>query len=169
MTGLEIFLTILFSFILIALTFWVGRFFTGGVSRRWNRHKAETVDQWQAEGIEFRRGPVGGQFGGLESMESKNVVTGIGFVVLTQKDLRVTHAPSFGVWLIPYKQIKGVTLQPAFMGKQSKKTPFIVVRFKQGGKSDKIGFQVREPEAWAEELGRYARVSVKDLREENKT
>jgi hypothetical protein len=51
------------------------------------------------------------------------------------------------------------------MGKQSNKTPFIVVRFKPGKKTDKVGFQVREPEAWAEELARYARVSVKDMRE----
>ena len=41
---------------------------THTISRRWNKHKAETVDKWEAEGIEFVRGPSGGQFGGLESM-----------------------------------------------------------------------------------------------------
>lgn len=165
MTGLEIFFTILFSFILIALTLWAARFFTGGISRRWNKHKAETVDQWEAEGIQFRQGPVGGQFGGLESMGVKRAITGIGFMALTDKDLRVTRATPPQVWCISYKQIKGVTLQRTFLGKQSKKTAFIVVRFKQGGKADKLGFQVREAEVWAEELARYARVSLRDERE----
>jgi hypothetical protein len=137
------------------------------ISRRWNRHKAVTVDRWEAEGVEFVRGPVGGQFGGLESMGLKNLITGVGFVVLTDKELRVTCSTPYSQdWQISYRQIKGVSLQPAFMGRRSRKTPFIVVRFKKEGQADKLAFQVKAFEEWAEELAQRARVSLKDAREE---
>jgi hypothetical protein len=149
-------------FIIVAFLFWLFNFL---VSRRWNRHKAATVGKWEAEELEFIRGPVGGQFGGLESMGANRVVRGIGFVVMTTKDLRVTRATPEGVWCVTYKQIKGVTIQPSFLGHKGK-TPFIVVRFVKDGKPDKLGFQVKNFEEWAEELAKTADVSIKDQRED---
>lgn len=132
------------------------------VSRRWNKHKAETVEKWQAEGIDFLRGPSGGKFGGLESMGVSRVITGIGYVALTAKDLRVTRATPSGVWLVTYKQIKSVTIRQTFMGNRSQKTPFIVVRFVKDGQADKLGFQVSDYQLWAADLARVAKVSLKD-------
>jgi hypothetical protein len=143
----------------VFLLYWLSKFI---MARRWNRHKAETVGRWQAEGIEFERGPAGGRFGGLESMGDKKVTAGIGFAVLTHKDLRVTRVTPFGVWCIPFKQIKGVTLQPTFLGQSSKKVPFIVVRFVQDAQADKLAFKVNDYQAWAKDLAKAARVSVKD-------
>ena len=60
---LLIMVPLLITAILVAL--WWG---SGTVTRRWNRHRAETVSKWEAEGVQFERGPRGGQFGGLESM-----------------------------------------------------------------------------------------------------
>jgi hypothetical protein len=153
---------ILIMLIIVATLFW---FFNFAVSRRWNRHKAATVGKWEIEGLEFIRGPVGGQFGGLESMGANRVIRGIGFVAMTTKDLRVTRATPEGVWCVTYKQIKGVTIQPAFLGHKGK-TPFIVVRFVKGGKTDKLGFLVKDFETWAEELAKAAEVSLKDQRED---
>ena len=133
------------------------------ISRRWNKHKAETVDKWEAEGIEFVRGPTGARFGGLESMGIDRVLRGIGLVLITDKDLRVTRSSPLGTWCVPFKQIKGVTIQPAFMGHRGK-TPFIVVRFKKEGEADKLGFQVKDCEAWASDLAEAAGVRVKDKR-----
>ena len=134
------------------------------VARRWRKHQAETVAKWEADGVEFTHGPVGGQFGGLESMGEKGVITGIGFMALTTKDLRVTRANPSAEWHLSFRQIKGVAIQPAFLGKKSKKTPFIVVRFKQEGKADKLSFQVNDFENWAKVLAKKAGVSLKDLR-----
>lgn len=147
--------------LIAAAVYWLGKFL---VARRWNQHKAATVGKWEREGIEFVRGPAGGQFGGLESDGSKRVVRGIGFVVMTETDLRVTRAQPPGIWCITYKQIKGITIQPAFMGHRAKKTPFIVVRFVKEGQKDKLGFQVNNFETWAEELAEAAGVSVRDRR-----
>ena len=128
-------------FVVILVLF---RLLIKNISRSWNRHKAETVDKWEEEGVEFIRGPKGSQFGGLESMGVHKVIRGVGFAAITNKDLRVTRSVPSEIWSIPLKQIKKITIQPAFMGNRSKKTPFIVVRFKQDGKTDKLGFQVKE-------------------------
>lgn len=56
-------------FIIILVLF---RLFTNNISRTWNRHKAETVDKWEEEGLEFICGPKAAQFGGLESMGITN-------------------------------------------------------------------------------------------------
>lgn len=97
-------------------------------------------------------------------MGEKGAITGIGFMALTTKDLRVTRANPSAEWHLSFRQIKGVAIQPAFLGKKSKKTPFIVVRFKQEGKADKLSFQVNDFENWAKVLAKKAGVSVKDLR-----
>ena len=153
---------ILIMLIIVATLFW---FFNFAVSRRWNRHKAATVGKWEAEGLEFIRGPVGGQFGGLESMGANRVIRGIGFVAMTTKDLRVTRATPEGAWFVTYKQIKGVIIQRSFLGHTGKKTPLIVVRFVKDGKKDKLGFQVKNFEEWAEDLADAAGVSLKDQRD----
>jgi hypothetical protein len=132
------------------------------VSHRWNKHKAQTVHKWEAAGIKFQRGPNGGKFGGLESMGVSRVITGVGYVALTAKDLRVTRVTPFGEWIITFKQIKSVTMRSAFMGQRSQKTPFIVVRFIKDGQADKLGFQVGDTETWAEDLARAAKVSLKN-------
>ena len=129
-------------------------------SRRWNKHKAGTVLKWESEGVRFVRGPVGGSFGGLESMGINRVIRGIGFIALTDQDLRVTRSIPEAVWCINFKQIKGVTIQPAFLGKRGK-TPFIVVRFVKDGAADKLAFQVGAYQAWAGDLAQAAGVSVK--------
>lgn len=147
--------TIAVVIIVIAL-----RFVSSNATRRWNRHKAETVGKWAAEGVEFVRGPKGCQFGGLESMGIHRMVRGIGFVALTAGDLRVTRSTPPGVWIINYRQIKKVTIQPAFMGRRSQKTPFVVVRFSQDGQPDKLAFQVDDYRAWAEALAQAARVRL---------
>lgn len=139
-------------------------FFRLTVARRWNRHKAETVSRWEAEGVQFVRGPVGGQFGGLESMGAARVVRGIGLVVLTGHDVRVTRATPSAAWIIPFRQIKSVLLRPEFLGKTGQKTPFIVVRFVQGGQADRLGFQVKDYMEWAQALADAAGVPLKDLR-----
>jgi hypothetical protein len=150
-------------FVLIGIValFWLFRF---SVARRWNQHKAETVGRWEAEEVEFVRGPVGGQFAGLESTGVNRVIRGIGFAVMTDKDLRVTRATPSGTWCVTYKQIKGITIQPSFLGHTGKKAPIIVVRFVKDGKKDKLGFQVKDFEAWAEDLAEAAGVSLKDQR-----
>jgi hypothetical protein len=153
---------ILIILIIVVTLFWLFNFV---VSRRWNRHKAATVGKWEAEGLEFIRGPRGGQFGGLESMGANRVIRGIGFVAMTTKDLRVTRAMPEGAWCVTFKQIKGVTIQPAFLDHKGK-TPFIVVRFVKDGKMDKLGFLVKDFETWAEELAKAAEVSLKDQRED---
>jgi len=134
------------------------------IARRWNQHRVATVGKWEAAGIEFVRGPVGGQFGGLESMGAKAVVRGIGLVMMTDKDLRVTRAAPPGWWSVTYKQIKGVTIQGEFLGQKAKETPFIVVRFVQDGQADRLAFKVKDYQTWAKELAKAARVSLKDQR-----
>lgn len=152
------------SAVLIGLLALIFQLITHYISGRWNRHKAETVDKWAAEGVQFVRGPAGGQFGGLESMGQTKGLTGVGFIALTDTDLRVTRSTPSEAWQIPFRQIKGVTIQPAFLGKHSKKTPFIVVRFKKEGKADKLAFQVRDFEEWAEDLAKKAGVRLRDGR-----
>jgi hypothetical protein len=153
---------VVFGLIIVAVLFWWFRF---SLSRRWNQHKKTTVDKWQAEGIEFVRGPAGGQFGGLESMGVKRVLTGIGLAMMTTKDLRITRATPPGWWIVTYKQIKGVSIRWKFMGEVSKKTPFIVVRFVKDGQPDKLGFRVNNYEEWAKELAEAAGVPLKDQEE----
>jgi len=139
--------------------YWLPKFM---MAQRWKRHKAETVGQWEAAGVEFTRGPVGGQFGGLESMGEKKVIRGIGLVMLTEQDLRVTRATPSAAWCVTFKQIKGVTIQSTFLGKSSQRTPFIVVRFVKDGQSDRLAFKVKDYETWAKDLAKAARVSLKD-------
>ena len=150
---------ILIGLIIVAVLFWWFRFSLG---RRWGTHKKATVDKWQAEGVEFIRGPSGAQFGGLESMGTKRVITGIGLAVMTTKDLRVTRAQPAGSWIVTYKQIKGVSIRWKFLGEASKKTPFIVIRFIKDGQPDKLGFRVNDYEAWAAELAEKAGVTLKE-------
>ena len=138
-----------------AILFWLFRFMVG---RRWNKHKTATIGKWEAEGIEFVRGPSGGQFGGLESTGANRVIRGVGFVVMTEKDLRVTRATPSATWTVTYKQIKGVFIQPEFLGYHPKKVPFIVVRFVKDGKTDKLGFLANDFETWAKELAKAAGV-----------
>jgi hypothetical protein len=150
-------------FVLVLGLFW---FFNSTITRRWNRHRAETVSKWEAEGVQFLRDPIGGQFGGLESMGVNRVVRGIGFVALTGHDLRVTRAAPSATWCIPFRQIKSVTLRSAFLGKRGDKIPFIVVRFVKDGQADKLGFQVKDFETWAGDLAQAAGVSLKDQRKD---
>lgn len=154
---------ILIGLVIVAVLFWWFRF---SLSRRWGKHKKATVDKWQADGVEFIRGPSGGQFGGLESMGVKRVITGIGLVVMTEKDLRVTRAQPVGSWIVTYRQIKGVSIRWKFMGDVSKKTPFIVVRFVKDGQPDKLGFRVNNYEEWAEALAEEAGVTLKEQSDE---
>ena len=154
---------IFIGLVIAAVLFWWFRF---SLARRWGGHKKVTVDKWQSEGVEFIRGPSGAQFGGLESMGAKRVITGIGLAVMTDKDLRVTRAQPVGSWIVTYKQIKGVSICWKFLGEVSKKTPFIVVRFVKDGQPDKLGFRVNDYEAWAEELAEQAGVSLRDLSDE---
>jgi len=154
---------ILIGLIIAAVLFWWFRF---SLARRWKKHQKATVDKWQAEDVEFIRGPSGAQFGGLESMGAKRVITGIGLAVMTAKDLRVTRAQPIGSWIVTYKQIKGVSIRWKFLGDVSKKTPFIVVRFVKDGQPDKLGFRVNDYEAWAEALAKKAGVSLRDLSDE---
>jgi len=144
-----------------AALFWLFRFM---VARRWNQHRARTIGKWEAEGIEFIHGPAGSQFGGLESTGAKRVLRGVGLVVMTEKDLRVTRATPPGTWCITYKQIKGVTIQPEFLEHRPKKVPYIVVRFVKDGQTDKLGFLVKDPETWAKELAQATHVSLKHRR-----
>lgn len=139
------------------------RYMSGTLSRRWKAHRAETVDQWAADGIEFELGPVATQFGGLESMGVNKAVRGVGYAVLTAKDLRVTCAtPATVWWTLNFRQIKGVSLQRAFLGKSIKKTPFIVIRFVKDGQPDKLGFQVKAVDEWAEKIAGAAGVTIND-------
>lgn len=130
----------------------------------WDGHRADTIDKWASDGVVFVRGPVGGQFGGLESDRPKRVVRGIGFILLTRNDLRVTRSTPSASWKLTFNQIKGVTLRQQFLGKQAKESPFIVVRFVKGGKKDKLAFLVNEWEAWAKQLAQAANVSLRDER-----
>lgn len=131
------------------------------IARRWNSHRANTVGQWEAEGVTFVKGPVGGKFVGLESTDSGRKAMGVGFIALTTEDLRVTRASPPGSWQISLRQIKGVALRSKFIGQRSKQVPFIVVRFTQDGQKDRLAFQVKEVDDWAKTLADEAGVKLK--------
>jgi hypothetical protein len=151
-------ITLVGLLIVVGVVYFMGR----SVNRRWSRHKVETIDRWEAEGIEFVRGPVASQFGGLESMGRK-VTRGIGYVVLTPADLRVTCAiPSPQWWIVPLKQITGVTLAYDFLGKSARQTPFIVVHYKHDQTTDRLGFQIKDTESWAKAVAGAAGVTPKN-------
>jgi hypothetical protein len=154
---------ILIGLVVVAVLYWWFRF---SLNRRWNNHKKATIDKWQAEDVEFIRGPSGAQFGGLESMGAKRVITGIGMAVMTARDLRVTRAQPLGSWIVTYKQIKGVSIRWKFMAEVSKKTPFIVVRFVKDGQPDKLAFRVNNYQEWAEALAEEAGVTLRDSSDE---
>ncbi len=139
--------------------------FNRTVTRRWQKHRAETIETWEAEGIEFVLGPEGCQFGGLESTGSRKVIRGIGYTVVTSKDLRVTRSAPSEVQHITHKQIKRVQLMDEYLDHQSNTTPFIVVGFKRKGQKDKLGFQVKPYQEWAEKIAQLAGVRLKDSRE----
>ncbi|MDM8528840.1 hypothetical protein QUF58_11625 [Anaerolineales bacterium HSG24] len=122
------------------VVFLVIRVFVGRINRVWNKHRAETVDKWNTEDIEYILEPIGGQFGGLESMGEKMVIRGVGFVALTNKDLRVTRSTPSGQWIINFRQIKKIITRHYFLGKRSDKVPFIVIRFVKDSKKDRLGF-----------------------------
>jgi len=147
--------------ILIAAVISIPWFVSRRVFHTWNRHKAETVHRWESEGVQFVRGPVGGQFAGLESLGPDRSMKGIGFVALTENDLRVTRSVPSEVWILTYKQIKGVALQSKFLGRQAKKSQFIVVRFVKDGEKDKLAFMVNEAEEWGKDLAQAAQVKLK--------
>lgn len=161
MDGVNLNTVLVVSVAVVFVIVGLGRFMTGSMAKRWKQHRAATVDAWLAEGVEFTRGPTAIQFGGLESMGGQRVVRGAGLVMLTEKDLRVTCAtPTTVWWTLNFKQIKGVTVQRAFLGKTANKTPFIVVRFKKDGQADKLGFQVKDVDGWATQLAESARVKL---------
>ena len=146
----------------VALAIMGGVWFTQSrVTRSWNRHKAETVTQWTEDGVEFTRGPVGGQFAGLTSLGKDRSMPGIGFVALTENDLRVTRSVPSRAWIITHKQIKGVSMEPKFLGREAKTTKFIVVNFVKDGEKDKIGFLVKDVTEWADALAQAAQVKLK--------
>jgi hypothetical protein len=58
-----------------------------------------------------------------------------------------------------------VTIQPTYLGHRGK-TPFIVVRFTNEGELDRLGFQVKEVDTWAQKLAELAGVKLKDKREQ---
>jgi hypothetical protein len=144
--------------IVVGVVYFMGR----SVSRRWNNHKAETVDRWAVEGVEFTYGPAASQFGGLESM-GHAVTRGIGYAVLTHADLRVTCAtPRTQWWAVPFKQITEVTLATNFLGKSASQTPFIVIHFKDNDYIDRLGFQVKDAETWAEKVANAAGITLEN-------
>jgi hypothetical protein len=134
------------------------------VAKRWNRHRAKTVGKWEEEGLDFIRGPVGSQFAGTESTGS--VGHSIGLAVMTENDFRITRASMSTSWCITYKQIKGVSIRWDFLDRTANKTPFIVLRFVKDGKKDKLGFQVKDYEEWAEALAEASGVTLRDLADE---
>jgi hypothetical protein len=151
-------ITLLALLIVVGVVYFMGH----SVSRRWNNHKAETLDRWAAEGVEFTFGPAASQFGGLQSM-GQAVKRGIGYAVLTQTDLRVTCAiPRTQWWAVPFKQITEVTLATNFLGKSASQTPFIVIHFKDNDNIDRLGFQVKDAETWAEKVANAAGVILKN-------
>ena len=77
-------------------------------------------------------------------------VRGNGFIALTGQDLRVTRAAPATEWRIPHQQIKQVTLEPSFLGKQRGGMKVLVVTFEQDGQPDRIGVYVRNGAAWVE-------------------
>jgi hypothetical protein len=137
------------------------RWVTGTAARTWNQHKIETIDKWEAEGVEFIKGPTGSKFGGLESTGYFRVIRGIGLTVLTPTDLRVTRSAPTDAWCIPFDKINAVTIQSAYLGQPSKKSPFIVIDFDtEAGESDTLGFQIPNHNEWAEEIAKAAGVEL---------
>ena len=150
-------ITLLGLLIVIGVVYFMGR----SVNRRWSRHKVETIDRWEADGVDFVYGPAASQFGGLESM-GRNVTRGIGYAVLTHTDLRVTCAiPSPQWWVVPFKQITDVTVVHNFLGKSARQTPFIVIHYKHEENTDRLGFQVKDIETWAKKIANAAGVTLK--------
>jgi hypothetical protein len=149
--------------VVMLLTIIGARLITSRMSRNWIKHRAVTIDAWQAEGIEFVHGPTVCQFGGLGSMSPGQLLErGPGYAVLTLNDLRVSRVHPSDSWIVTLRQIKGVSLARKFKGKVVNKTPFIIVKFTTDGQSDKIAFQVKEYETWATTLANAAGVKIKD-------
>ena len=122
--------------------------------------------KWEAEGVEFVKGPTGSKFGGLESTGYFRVIRGIGVSVLTPTDLRVTRSSPLDAWCIPFDTINAVTLQSAYLGQPSKSTPFIVVNFDtEEGEPDDLGFQIPGYQEWAEEIAEAAGVELQNMPE----
>ncbi|MDM8520377.1 hypothetical protein QUF64_10045 [Anaerolineales bacterium HSG6] len=151
-------------FVVMMVVFLVIRVFTTRINRVWEKHRAETVGKWEAEDIEYILEPMGGQFGGLESMGKKKVIRGVGFVALTNKDLRVTRSTPSEQWIVNFRQMKKITIRHYFLGKRSDKVPFVVIRFAKNGKKDRLGFLVKNYEAWIEALEEETGLTAKDER-----
>jgi hypothetical protein len=147
--------------VLMVGVFFLIRFVSGTASRQWTRHRAETVDKWAADGVEFRRGPLGARIAGLESMGVSRAVRGVGYAAITTTDLRLTRSVPAAVYCIPFEQISRITIQPTFLGLRSRTTPFLVVSFEQDGQPDKVGFQVTDFEVWARDLAQAAGIDMK--------
>ncbi|GAB4448038.1 MAG: hypothetical protein Kow0031_30580 [Anaerolineae bacterium] len=154
------------SMVLLLLIFGGVRWFSGSLTRRWNRHKQETVEQWAAEGVSFALGPTAIKFSGVESLGSRSP-NGVGYALLTDTDLRVTCAlPSTQAWIVTFRQIKGVALKYRFLGKSAKTDPFVVVRFTKDAETDRLAFQLKGAAPWAEQLAQAARVTLKEGRDD---
>ncbi len=156
------FLFVIISGVVVLALFGVVWLIRARLTHSWNRHKAETVTQWENDGVEFIRGPAGGQFTGLKSLGPDRSMAGIGFVAITESDLRVTRSVPSKAWIIKHKQIKGVSLQSKFLGREAKTTQFIIVRFTADGEKDEIGFLVKDALEWAEDLAQVAQVKLKN-------
>lgn len=130
------------------------------LGRNWNKHRADTIDKWNEEGVEYTMEPVVCQFGGLDSVGEARQLRGAGYAALTTKDLRVTRVVPSESWILNYKQIKGITLARHFKGKVVNKTPFIVVKFSKEGQADKLAFQVKDVETWAKALAAATGVKI---------
>lgn len=149
------------SIVAMLLIFGGMRWFSGSLTRHWNRHKSETMDLWAAEGETFVLGPTAIKFSGIESLGSRSP-GGVGYAVLTKTDLRVTCAlPTTRFWIVSVRQVKGVALKSRFMGKFANTEPFIVVRFTQNSETDRLAFQLKEGKPWAQQLAQAAGVPLK--------
>lgn len=153
------------SVILVMVVIGVTRLLSGSAAKNWKVHRAETVEQWEADGIEFVLGPSGGRFCGLESMGDKFGERDFGIIAITTEDLRVTRMSPTTVWLIPFNEFESIAFESEFMGNHATKTPFIAVEFTQDGEVDTIGFQIAAYDEWAEKLADLADVPLYELEE----
>ena len=165
MTSLDYILAFSFSLLAVLLILGLLRFLSGSAAKNWKKHRAETVDLWEADGVEFELGPSGGRFCGLESMGDNFGARDFGIIAITTEDLRVTRMSPMAVWCIPFKEIKSIAFEAEFLGNRATKTPFTVVEFTQDGQVDNLGFQIAAYDEWAEKLADLADVPLYEMEE----
>jgi len=153
------------SVILVMVVIGFTRLMSGSAAKKWKAHRAETVELWEADGVEFVLGPSGGRFCGLESMGDKFGERDFGIIAITTEDLRVTRMSPTTVWSIPFNEFESIAFETEFMGNRAAKTPFIVVEFTQNEQVDTIGFQIAAYDEWAEKLADLANVPLYELEE----